>query len=64
MEYIKIMETHCASCQKNTANENSSVRKTTQNRLTLLSNCAICGKKKSTFIKNKELNNFNNISND
>ena len=39
------METHCASCQKNTANESSSVRKTTQNRLTLLSNCAICGKK-------------------
>ena len=23
----------------------------------LLSNCAICGKKKSTFIKNKELSN-------
>ena len=29
----------------------------------LLSNCAICGKKKPTFIKNKELHNFN-ISND
>ena len=28
----------------------------------LLSNCAICGKKKSTFIKNKELNNFNDSS--
>ena len=25
----------------------------------LLSNCAICGKKKSTFIKNKKLHNFN-----
>ena len=24
-----------------------------------LSNCAVCGKKKSTFIKNKELCNFN-----
>ena len=24
----------------------------------LLSNCAVCGKKKSTFIKNKELCNF------
>ena len=23
--------------------------------------CAICGKKKSTFIKNQELHNFNNI---
>ena len=27
----------------------------------LLSNCAICGKEKSTFIKNKELNNFNHL---
>ena len=24
-------------------------------------NCTICGKKKSTFIKNKELHSFNNI---
>ena len=29
-----------------------------QNRLMLLSNCAVCGKKKLTFIKNKELHNF------
>ena len=27
-------------------------------RLMLFSNCAVCGKKKSTFIKNKELHNF------
>ena len=30
----------------------------------LLSNESVCGKKKSTFIKNKELHNFNNIRND
>ena len=30
----------------------------------LLSNCAICGKRKSNFIKNQELHNFDNISND
>ena len=58
------METHCVSCKKNTANKNSSASKTKQNRLMLLSNCAICGKKKSTFIKNQELRNFDNISND
>ena len=52
------METYCFSCKKYTANENSSVRKTKQNRLMLLSNCAVCGNKKSTFIKNKELHNF------
>ena len=35
------------------------------NRLMVLSSCFICGKKKSTFIKNKEHNhNFNNIWND
>ena len=47
------METYCVSCKKNTANENSSVRKTKHNRLMLLSNCVICDKKKSNFIKNK-----------
>ena len=38
-------------------NENLNVRKTKQNRLMLLSNCAICSKK-STFIKNQELQNL------
>ena len=46
------METYCVSYKKYTANENSSVKKTKQNRLMLLSNCAVCGKKKITFIKN------------
>ena len=40
------METYCASCKKYTGNKNSSVRKTKQNRLMLLSNCAACGNKK------------------
>ena len=48
------METYFVSCKKNTANENLSVRETKRNRLMLLSNCAICGK------KNKELNNISN----
>ena len=41
------METYSVGCKEQ------------QNRLMLLSNCAGCGKKKSTFIKNKELHNFN-----
>ena len=41
------METYCVSCKKNTANENSSVRKTDKNRLMLSSNCAACDKKKN-----------------
>ena len=36
------METYCVSCKKNIANKNSSVRKTKQNRLILLSNGTIC----------------------
>ena len=51
---------YCLSSKKNTEKGNSSVRKTKQNRLMLLSNCVVCGKKKSTFIKNKELHNFDN----
>ena len=47
------MDTYCVSYKKYTANENSVVIKTTQNRLMLLSNYAICGKKKSSFMKNK-----------
>ena len=39
------METYSVSCKKNTANKNLSVRKTKQNRLMLLSNCAVRGKK-------------------
>ena len=46
VQYIKTMETYCVSCEKNTANENSSVNKTKQSGLMLLSNCAVSGKKK------------------
>ena len=55
------MERYCVSCKKYTANKNLSVTKNKQNKLMLLLNCAICGKKKLTFIKNKELHNFNDI---
>ena len=54
------MGSYCASCNKNEAIENSSVKRTKQNNM-LLSSCAVYGKKNSTFIKNQELNNFNNI---
>ena len=41
------------SCKKTTANDNLSVKKTKENRLMLLSYCAVCCKKKLTFIKNQ-----------
>ena len=43
------METYCVGCKKNTANENSSGKKTKQNKLILLSNRAVSGKKKIKF---------------
>ena len=55
------MKTYCISFKKNTANVNSSVRKSKQNRLMLLSNCIVCGKKQLTFIKVEELNKFTYI---
>ena len=55
------MEPYCVSCKKNTSKKNNSrIRKTKQNRLMLLSNCAVCDKKKTIFIKNKDLNNISN----
>ena len=49
------METCCISCKKNTANKNSCVRRTKQNRLMLVLNCALYGKKKLRFIKNYKM---------
>ena len=52
------METYCVSCKKYSEEEDSSVRKTNKNRLMFLWNCAVFGKRNSTFVKNKELHNF------
>ena len=45
------MDTYYASCKRYTENQNSKVRKTKQNRSMFSSNCAICGKKKLSFMK-------------
>ena len=37
------METYCVNYKTNTANKNSGVRRTKQNRLMHVSNCALCG---------------------
>ena len=42
------MEFYCLICKENTANAISSVRKTKQNRLVLLTNCALYGKECSS----------------
>ena len=55
------MEIYCVSCRKFTANKNLNVRKTKHNRLLSLWNCAVFGKKKLNFIKNRELYKFNSF---
>ena len=66
---VKAMKTYYVSCKKDTANKNSSVtrtkkkntvnknsslRRTKQNKLILVSNCAVCCKKKSKLLRNLE----------
>ena len=48
------MQTYCLNSKKDTENVNSNVIKTENGRLMLLSKCALCGYKKSRFIKKQE----------
>ena len=48
------MKSYCLKCRTNTENINPSVSSTSKGRKTMLSKCAICGSKKSRFIKNQE----------
>ena len=45
------MKSYCLKCRKDTENINPKVSKTGNNRIMVLSKCAICGSKKSRFIK-------------
>ena len=44
----------CLKCQKYTESFNPRVSATSKGRTMILSKCAICGSKKSKFIKNEE----------
>ena len=48
------MKSYCLKCRKDTENINAKVSKASNNRIMVLSKCAICGSKKSRFIKNQE----------
>ena len=48
------MESHCLRCKKYTENINPKVSSTNNDRTMILSKCAICGSKKSKFIKQQE----------
>ena len=48
------METYCVSCKKILQTKILLLEELKKNRLMLVSICAVCRKKKSTFIKNQE----------
>ena len=48
------MKSCCLKCRKNTENINPRVSNTSNGRTMVLSKCAVCGSKKSRFIKNQE----------
>ena len=48
------MKSYCLKCKKDTENINPKISKTSNNRIMILSKCALCGSKKSRFIKNQE----------
>ena len=48
------MNSYCLSCKKVTKNINPKIVRTKNNRLMMLSKCAICNNKKSRFIKKQD----------
>ena len=48
------MLSYCLKCKRNTESINPKVLKTTNGKAIILSKCAICGSKKSKFIKQQE----------
>ena len=54
-------ETYCLVCKKYTENTNPKIVRNRQNRLMIQSNCAICGSKKSRFIKEQALGILSNL---
>ena len=48
------MLSYCLKCKKNTESINPKVLKTTNGKTMILSKCAICGIKKSKFIKEQQ----------
>ena len=48
------MKSYCLKCKKYTKNINPQVSSTSNGKMMILSKCAICGCKKSKFIKKQE----------
>ena len=49
------MKAYCLKCKKDTENIDPNISNTSNGKAMILSKCAICGSKKSRFIKNQEV---------
>ena len=54
LHYETNMLTYCLKCKTNTENIDAKMMKTKNGRFVLSSKCAICGSKKSKFMKEQE----------
>ena len=52
--YKETMQSYCLKCKKNTESINPQVSKTSNGKTIILSQCAMCGSKKSKFIKKQQ----------
>ena len=52
------MESYCLNGRKNIENIGPEVSSTSNGKAMILSKCAICGSKKSRFIKNQEAKDY------
>ena len=48
------MQSYCLKCKKDTESINPKISKTSNGKTMVLSKCAICGSKKSKFIKEQQ----------
>ena len=55
------MLSYCFKCRRNTESINPKVSKITNGKAIILSTCAICGSKKSKFIKEQEAKRLSNL---
>ena len=49
---------YCLKCKRNTESINPKVSETTNGKANILSTCAICGSKKSEFIKQQDAKDY------
>ena len=52
------MLSYCLKCKTNTESINPKVSKTINGKAIILSTCAICGRKKSKFIKEQQQKDY------